>query len=69
MLCSLAHFNQLSVVVLIYTCANLLNRGSANWLAAKESFMSFPAATILALSGNFHIPFTSLSKTILNAIP
>ena len=38
-------------------------------LAALESFTSLPAATILALSGNFHLPFTSLSKTILNAIP
>ena len=69
MLCSLAHFNQPSVVVLIYTWANLLNNGSANWFAANESFISFPAATILAFSGNFQIPFTSLSKTILNAIP
>ena len=66
---SLAHFNQPSRVVFIYTCANLLNSGSANWFAASESSISFPAATILAFSGNFQIPFTSLSNTILNEIP
>ena len=68
-LLSLAHFNQDSVVVLIYTCANLLNNGSASSLAAKESDNSFPAATILAFFGNFHVPLTSLSKIILKAIP
>ena len=46
-----------------------MNNGSAIWFAANESFKSFPAATILALGGNFHLPFTSPSNTMLNAIP
>ena len=47
----------------------LLNNGSAIVFAAKLSFKSFPAATILAFLGNFHIPFISPSRIILNAIP
>ena len=60
-----AHFNQLSAVVSMFTCANLSYNGSAISLATNESSNSFPAATTLAFSGNFHLPATFLS----NAIP